>query len=156
MVKESVQTTVRVPVYLLGRLNELVASGKRRDFIREAIAEKLSRDFGENVESKLSRKNQGRRTDLEKLRLSREAAQKQRKTAESGFHKAKTERELVRKMSLASKEAVLEMNLFLREAEILATTSKKVSAALSDWRKATNQSELESRWVALCEAVNAA
>lgn len=72
MKEESIQTAVRFPVALLERLNELVPSGKRRDFIREACAEKLARDFGIKVEAKLSRKNQGKRNDLSRLRAALE------------------------------------------------------------------------------------
>lgn len=68
MAKDSVQTTVRLPVALFSRLNELVPNGKRRDFIRTAISEKLARDFGLTVSPVLSRGEQGRRTDLERLR----------------------------------------------------------------------------------------
>lgn len=68
MAKDSVQTTVRLPVALFSRLNELVPNGKRRDFIRTAISEKLARDFGETASPVLTRGEQGRRTDLERLR----------------------------------------------------------------------------------------
>lgn len=68
MAKDSVQTTVRLPVALFSRLNELVPNGKRRDFIRTAISEKLARDFGETASPVLTRGEQGRRTDLERQR----------------------------------------------------------------------------------------
>lgn len=68
MKKDSVQTTVRLPVALFSRLNELIPNGKRRDFIRKAIVEKLARDFRETVSPVLTRGEQGRRTDLERRR----------------------------------------------------------------------------------------
>lgn len=48
-----------------------------RDFVRAAVAEKLARDFGENLSPALTRGEQGRRTDLERRRaeLARERAE---------------------------------------------------------------------------------
>ena len=166
MAKDSVQTTVRLPVALFSRLNELVPNGKRRDFIRTAISEKLARDFGETASPVLTRGEQGRRTDLERLRGARERAKKRIEAAENDFHKAKTEHQLFKKMSVASKNAVLTVNLIFREAEILAAENKAVAEKLAAWRaaeaayraanKASARRELETRWVALCEAVESA
>ena len=47
-----------------------------RDFVRAAVAEKLARDFGENLSPALTRGEQGRRTDLERLRERIAAAEK--------------------------------------------------------------------------------
>lgn len=146
-----------------------VHCGRRKlDFIREAVAEKLARDCGKVFEeSALAlRVGQGRRTDLERLRVARERAKKRIEAAENDFHKAKTEHQLFKKMSVASKNAVLTVGLFLREAEILAKKNEALAEKLAAWRaaetawraanKAAARRELETRWVALCEAVEAA
>lgn len=156
MEKDSIQTTVRLPIALFLRLNELLPNGERRDFIRKAITEKIARDFGETISPVLTHGKQGRRTDLERLRAMREGAELRTETAENQFHKSKTEQELTKKMNIAATNAVLAVNLILREAEILAAENQAVAAALAAYREAKNLQELESCWVALGEAVNAA
>ena len=56
-----------------------------RDFVRAAVAEKISRDFGENLSPALTRGEQGRRTDLERLREQISAARAAEKAAYERF-----------------------------------------------------------------------
>ena len=67
MGKDSKQFTLMFPLPLAEALEARFGAGKQ-DFIRAACAEKLARDFGENVEAKLARANQGKRNDLIRLR----------------------------------------------------------------------------------------
>ena len=165
MGKDSKQFTLMFPLAVSDALAARCPN-RIQDFIREAVAEKLARDFGETVSPVLTRGEQGRRTDLERLRGARERAKKRIEAAENDFHKAKTEHQLFKKMSVASKNAVLTVNLIFREAEILSAENKAVAEKLAAWRaaeaayraanKASARRELESRWVALCEAVESA
>lgn len=61
---------------------------------------------------------------------------------------------------------ILSFSLFLREAEILSAKNEAVAEKLAAWRaaeaayraanKASARRELETRWVALCDAVESA
>lgn len=79
---DSVQFTLMIPLELADALAKRRGSGAAKmDFVREAIAEKLSRDYGEKISPVLTRGEQGRRTDLEreKKALDRKSAAVSRK-----------------------------------------------------------------------------
>lgn len=79
---DSVQFTLMIPLELADALAKRRGSGaSKMDFVREAIAEKLSRDYGEKISPVLTRGEQGRRTDLEreKKALDRKSASLSRK-----------------------------------------------------------------------------
>lgn len=61
---------IRVPASLLTALEKFIERRAFPAFAREAIAEKLARDFGEQLDASALavRVGQGRRTDLERLR----------------------------------------------------------------------------------------
>lgn len=71
MGKDSKQFTLMFPLPLAEALEAHFGAGKQ-DFIRAAVAEKLARDFGENLSPTLSRANQGKRNDLARLRAALE------------------------------------------------------------------------------------
>ena len=165
---KSTHFAVRLPAGLERALEKYFTRKEIPSFIRAATAEKLFRDFGEKIDEDglKMRIGQGRRTDLERLRVARKRAKKRIEAAENDFHKAKTEQELAKKMNVASKNAVLTVGLFLREAEILSAKNEAVAEKLAAWRaaeaayraanKASARRELETRWVALCDAVESA
>lgn len=63
MGKDSKQFTLMFPIALADALERCCGAGKQ-DFIRAAAAEKLARDFGENISPILARAAQGERKDL--------------------------------------------------------------------------------------------
>ena len=67
MEKDSAQICVMFPLAIVEALNSRFGA-KKQDFIREAVAEKFARDFGEKISPILERKNQGRRNDLARIR----------------------------------------------------------------------------------------
>lgn len=67
MEKDSKPVNVMFPLAIVEALNSRFGA-KKQDFIREAVAEKFARDFGEKISPILERKNQGRRNDLARIR----------------------------------------------------------------------------------------
>ena len=63
MGKDSKQFTLMFPIALADALERCCGAGKQ-DFIRAGAAEKLARDFGENISPILARAAQGERKDL--------------------------------------------------------------------------------------------
>ena len=64
MSKSSKQITVNFPLKLLEIFFEHLQSKHLRDYVREAFAEKLSRDFGVQIEPKDINRKFGERVDL--------------------------------------------------------------------------------------------
>lgn len=67
MEKDSKLIGIMFPIALADALERRFGA-KKQDFIREAVAEKFARDFGEKISPILERKNQGRRNDLARIR----------------------------------------------------------------------------------------
>lgn len=156
---KSIHFAVRLPEALAAALGKHFQPRAIPDFIRAATAEKLSRDFGEKIDSGAlkMRVGQGRRTDLI---AAREALRAARERAGNDFHAAKTDAELFAKIGEASAAGVAEMRLIVEEARIRARRAPKIRAALKAWeaeaaRKPPNVPALEKSWIALCAAVDA-
>ena len=77
----------RVPAALLAALEKNVPKKEFSAFSRLAVAEKLARDFGEQLDASALavRVGQGRRTDLERLRKQISAARAAEKAAYERF-----------------------------------------------------------------------
>ncbi|MBR6798362.1 MAG: hypothetical protein IKM45_06755 [Opitutales bacterium] len=89
--ESSFQISIRFPKGIFEALKKFIPNTSRRDFIRKAVSEKLSRDFGANIPPELSRCGQGKRTDLDtpekraaKLPALREQARKARESKQGG------------------------------------------------------------------------
>ena len=75
---KSLLLNIRVPAPLLTALGKFIERRAFPEFAREAIAEKLARDFGEQLDTSALaiRVGQGRRTDLERLRERQKSPQR--------------------------------------------------------------------------------
>jgi len=62
--KSSKQITINFPPELIAVFAKHLKSKHFRDFVREAVAEKLSRDFGEKIDKKDVNRKLGERVDL--------------------------------------------------------------------------------------------
>jgi len=62
--KSSKQITINFPPELIAVFAKHLKSKHFRDFVREAFAEKLSRDFGEKIDKKDVNRKLGERVDL--------------------------------------------------------------------------------------------
>lgn len=160
MNKESVRISLMFPAKIAAALIRRAGKRGKMDFIRAAVAEKLARDYGENISPILTRGEQGRRTDLERAREERKRAMNRVESAENAFYKAKSDADLTAKMKTASANAARAQTAFLREAELLAERGNApVADALSRYREAVaarDYAAVELRFAALCAAVNAA
>lgn len=81
MSKSSKQITINFPHELLAAFDRHLKSKHFRDFVREAVAEKLTRDFGEHIDKKDFNRKLGERVDL------RNKTPEERATLAKRFHK---------------------------------------------------------------------
>lgn len=64
---DSKRFNLTLPDSVVEAIERHVPDSEKMNFIRAAVAEKLARDFGENLSPTLARANQGARTDLKGL-----------------------------------------------------------------------------------------
>lgn len=64
MSKSSKQFTINFPFELIAAFEKHLKPKHFRDFVREAVAEKITRDFGERIDKKDVNRKLGERVDL--------------------------------------------------------------------------------------------
>lgn len=148
---------IRLPQVLFSAMEKHVRKRDFAVFARQALAEKLQRDFGEKIAAENFgwRAGQGRRTDLI---ARRDALRAVREAAENDFPAAADETELFKKIGIASSAGTAEMRTGLDEARLRAAGSAEIRAALNAWAAAAGRQPLdipalEKAWLSLCAVV---